>query len=373
MPPVYDAAFFEDRNAWDKQLAVESHDRLVVTPEHQDYRTSITYDDATIKNATDFIESLALKTQNAWKFDRAPEDVPEVEWELINCLNAPFRLDGKIINLMKVQPISYYPMSIASMGLRSLMTWMSRSMRSEAVREWVDTIKAAWGVIDSEHRKWLESKKRLEACRPLWERARKPPLGSSTQFVKLGRPPKGKRGVNRCAESWVRDRINGLTEDEADAAWKLRVAIVALRNTVQRTSTPCAKTIARRAWYKAAKEEDEARKDARAAAMYVKVERIRAKLMRHNFNMNILSDEEMDLYKEYKGVDLEIDDDERELIVGEVATLAKKTEKAKAKYYELAPPPKKVVFVKVKPAKKVEVKEKKAESEDSDFYDSDSD
>lgn len=357
MAPLYDARFFANRAEDDIRKAHEAHESLILTTEHKDFAKSVSYPDAVLNETTKLLEELATKTQRAWVIERDGMDdpeIPDVEWQLINCLNSPLVLpSGQTINLMKFKPLCYYPMSIAAMGLRSHMTWMAKYMYSEDVRDWADTIKSAWGIIDAQTRKLEKSNKALEACLTLWQRARKPPLGSDAQFVRLARPPKGKRGFNRRADSWIRDRIAGLADDEADLAWKGRVATIAIRSGLKHTTTtsPCSKTIARRAWYKVGKEMEDARKDAREAAMYAKVERIRIKLVKNNFNPVLanVSASDMDLVREYMGVDIDIDDDERELILEDVAEATEKVAKLEAAYFDLCPKSKKTVVVEITP------------------------
>ena len=286
IPPVYDAQFFAARTVKQIGKVQQDHGSLVVTASHRKYKEAVCYDDQTVKEVTNAIQKMAMQTQNAWVQDRSPIDVPEVEWKLIDALRAPFVLEsGKTVDIMKFKPLSYFPMSIAAQSLRALITWIAKTMHSEEVRDWADVVKDAWGVIDSQARKLLESKKKAEACRTLWERARKPLLGSDAQFVRLGRPPKNKRGFNRNAPSWIQDRIKGLNEDQADMEWKQRCTILAHARRLNRTSAPISKTIMRKAWFKSAKALDDVRKESREVAMLAKVERIRYKLVMSNFDV----------------------------------------------------------------------------------------
>jgi len=372
MPTIYNSQFFADRAEEDKRKAHEAHDARFLTSTYEVYAEAVTYGEETLKVIYEILDQLAEQTQQAWVPGRGREEIPDVEQQLIATLNAPFGVPGgQIVELASIKPTSYYPMPIAMMGLRSLMTRMSKEMHSPEVRGWIDIVKSGWGIVDSETRKLLESKKEIEACRTLRERARKPALGSNAQLVRLGRPPKGKRGINRKAPSWISDRLHGLSEEDADAAWKQRVVLIALRKGLRRTSQPDAKTIARRAWYKALKQQRELWVYAREAAMMGKVERLRTKLANNNMDLMSITKTEVDLLRDYAKVEIDIDADERELIKEDVEEWVLKTEKLKAKYLELAPPPKRMVIVEIKPppAKKEEEKEE----EDSDFYDSDSD
>ena len=304
---IYDAAFFVNRNADDLAKTQLRHKNLVVGVGHATYRNAVSYDDDTVKEITEQLNDLAVRTQRAWIEGRTV--VPVVETELIALLKDPFQLpsSGQEVELMRFKPMSYQPMSIATQTLRNTVKWISKNMSSDDVCDWASIVKDAWGVIDAHHRKLSEINKELYACESLWERARKPPIGSDAQFVRLGRPPKGKRGVNRSAPSWIRDRIRGLTESEADSAWKERIKVVAMKNGLFSSNNPCKLTSARRVWYKAARKEREARNNAHEATM-LRMENV-----------------------------LDIDEDEYEFILENVADFAKKAENSKAEYFKLKP------------------------------------
>ena len=302
--PLYDAAWFEERTANDRREAQQAFNAL----RDAFTDTTVSYDDDVVKQIVAHVEMLTQTTQkaeaevfalerclveNTEKVEKAvlalveaavkQEDteakalsVAEAEAEeeyakqavydakdvvfergdaVIATLNSPFELQGinKKIELNKFKPRCYKPMSIATQSLRSLVTWISKNMRTAILRDWACILKEDWRKIDSHHRKLKEAHREIFACTTLWNRARKPATDSFAQFVKLGRPPIGKRGINRSSPNWVADRLNRLTEAQADVAWKGRVSVIAKSGSqpLRATTESDAVTIARREWAEA--------------------------------------------------------------------------------------------------------------------------